>query len=98
MDLIPGNKIPHRFFKTEREPVYFHDIEKGYFQLVSEEYFNNVYPVFNLICTKDYSFRLARRQPNNFQVDFGSLLQAAISYITFGVYYYSFHQVLTHAQ
>lgn len=93
-------KYLNRFFKNGKRPLYFHDVEKGYFQLVSEEYFNNVYPSFNFnTSTKDYSFRLARRQPNNFQVDFGGVIATRnISNIYLGVNYYSFHQILTHAQ
>jgi NTE family protein len=93
-------KYLNRFFKNGKRPLYYRDIEKGYFQLVSEEYFNNVHPSFKFNpTTKDYSFRLARRQPNNFQVDFGGVIASRnISNIYLGLNYYSFHQVLTHAQ
>jgi NTE family protein len=93
-------KYLNRFFKNGKRPLFYKDIEKGYFQLVSEEYFNNVYPSFRYnVTTKDYSFRLARRQPNNFQVDFGGVIASRnISNIYLGLNYYSFHQVLTHAQ
>jgi NTE family protein len=90
----------NRFFKNGRRPLYYSDIEKGYFQLVSEEYFNNIYPSFRFDpATKRYSFRLARRKPNNFQVDFGGVIATRnISNIYLGLNYYSLHQVLTHAQ
>ena len=93
-------KYLNRFFKNGKRPLYYRDIERGYFQLVSEEYFNNVYPSFKFnTTTKDYSFRLARRQPNNFQVDFGGVIASRnISNIYLGLNYYSFRQVLTHAQ
>ncbi|GHM99951.1 patatin [Cytophagales bacterium WSM2-2] len=93
-------KYLNRFFKNGKRPLYFRDVEKGYFQLVSEEYFNNVYPSFKFNpSTKDYSFRLARRQPNNFQVDFGGVIATRnISNIYLGVNYYTFHQVLLHGQ
>ncbi len=93
-------KYLNRFFKNGKRPLYYHDVERGYFQLVSEEYFNNVYPSFKFNpSSRDYSFRLARRQPNNFQVDFGGVIATRnISNIYLGLNYYSFHQILTHAQ
>jgi NTE family protein len=93
-------KYLNRFFKNGKRPLFYSDVEKGYFQLVSEEYFNNVFPSFKFNpSSKDYSFRLARRQPNNFQVDFGGVIATRnISNIYLGLNYYSFHQVLTHAQ
>jgi NTE family protein len=93
-------KYLNRFFKNGKRPLYYSDIQKGYFQLVSEEYFNNVYPSFKFNpSANDYSFRLGRRQPNNFQVDFGGVIATRnISNIYLGLNYYSFHQVLTHAQ
>jgi NTE family protein len=93
-------KYLNRFFKNGKRPLYYTDVEKGYFQLVSEEYFNNVFPSFKFNpSSNDYSFRLARRQPNNFQVDFGGVIATRnISNIYLGLNYYSFHQVLTHGQ
>ncbi|MBI1768688.1 MAG: patatin-like phospholipase family protein [Bacteroidetes bacterium] len=93
-------KYLNRFFKNGKRPLYYHDVEKGYFQLVSEEYFNNIYPSFKFNPTsKDYNFRLARRQPNNFQVDFGGVIATRnISNVYLGLNYYSFSKVLTHAQ
>ncbi len=93
-------KYLNRFFKSRKLPLYFPEIKRGYYKLVSEEYFNNVYPsiIFNP-ASNDYSFRLARRQPNNLQVDFGGVIATRnISNIYLGLNYYSFHQVLTHTQ
>ncbi|HLZ16913.1 MAG TPA: hypothetical protein VKQ08_07725, partial [Cyclobacteriaceae bacterium] len=93
-------KYLNRFFKSGRRPLYFKDIRSGYFKLVSDDYFNNVYPSFIFDpAKKDYSFKLARRKPNNFQVDFGGEIATRnISNIYLGLNYYSFQQVLTHAQ
>ncbi len=90
----------NRFFKSGKRPLYFNDIKSGYYKLVSDDYFNNVYPSFIFKpATKDYDFKLARRQPNNFQIDFGGVIATRnISNIYLGLNYYSFHKVLTHAQ
>ncbi len=90
----------NRFFKNGKRPLYFNDIKIGYYKLVSDDYFNNVYPSFIFNKTrKDYSFKLARRQPNNFQVDFGGEIATRnISNIYLGLNYYSFRRALTHAQ
>ncbi len=93
-------KYMNRFFKNGKRPLYFNDIKTGYFKLVSDDYFNNVYPSFTFNPkSKDYNFKLARGQPNNFQVDFGGVIASrSISNIYLGVNYYYFGQVLTHTQ
>jgi NTE family protein len=93
-------KYLNRFFKNGRRPLYFKDIKSGYYKLVSDDYFNNVYPsfIFNPKA-QDYHFKLSRRQTNNFQIDFGGVIATRnISNIYLGLNYYSFKQVLTHAQ
>ena len=65
----------NKFFKSGRRPLYFNDIKTGYFKLVSEPFFNNVYPSFSFDTAKhNFSFRLSRRPQNNFQVDFGGMI------------------------
>jgi NTE family protein len=93
-------KYLNRFFKNGKRPLYFKDIKSGYFKLVSDDYFNNVYPSFVYDETKnDFRFKLARRQPNNFQVDFGGVIATrSISNIYLGLNYYSFKRALTHAE
>jgi len=93
-------KYLNRFFKSGKRPLYLRDIRKGYFQLISDDYFNNVYPSFAFNPrTKDYNFRLSKRQTNNFQVDFGGIIATRnISNIFLGLNYYSFERVLMHAQ
>jgi len=93
-------KYLNRFFKNGRRPLYFTDIKTGYYKLVSDDYFKNIYPSFIFNKTnKDFKFKLARRQPNNFQVDFGGEIATRnISNIYLGLNYYSFRGLLTHGQ
>lgn len=93
-------KYLNRFFKNGKRPLYFKDVKRGYFKLVSDDYFNNIYPSFSFNkATKDFSFKLARRQPSNFQINFGGEIATRnISNIYLGINYYSFQKALTHAQ
>jgi NTE family protein len=93
-------KYLNRFFKNGKRPLYFNDVKRGYFKLVSDDYFNNIYPSFSFNkATRDYSFKLARRQPSNFQINFGGEIASRnISNIYLGINYYSFQKALTHAQ
>lgn len=93
-------KYLNRFFKNGKRPLYFKDVKRGYFKLVSDDYFNNIYPSFSFNkATKDFSFKLARRQPSNFQINFGGEIASRnISNIYLGINYYSFQKALTHAQ
>jgi NTE family protein len=93
-------KYLNRFFKNGKRPLFLNDIRTGYFKLVSDDYFNNVYPSFTFNPRyKDYDFKLTRRQPNNFQVDFGGVIATRdISNIYLGLNYYYFGAVLTHGQ
>jgi NTE family protein len=93
-------KYLNRFFKNGKRPLYFKDVQRGYFKLVSDDYFNNVYPSFTFNkMSKDYSFKLSRRQPSNFQINFGGEIATRnISNIYLGINYYSFQKALTHAQ
>jgi NTE family protein len=90
----------NRFFKSGKRPLYFSDVESGYFRLVSEDYFKNIYPNFNYdTLRKDFDFQLSRRPQNNFQVDFGGVIATRnISNIYLGLNYYYFNSTLTHAQ
>ncbi|MGC4023269.1 MAG: hypothetical protein QM734_15645 [Cyclobacteriaceae bacterium] len=90
----------NRFFKNGKRPLYFHDIKSAYYKLISDDYFNNIYPSFQYnSSTKDYDFKLIRRPHNNFQVNFGGVIATRnVSNIYLGLNYYSFHSVLTHAQ
>lgn len=90
----------NRFFKSGKRPLYLSDVRTGYYKLVSEDYFNNVYPSFVYNSdTRDYGFKLARRPLNNFQVDFGGVIATRnVSNIYLGLNYYIFNRALIHAQ
>jgi NTE family protein len=95
----PQQRYIDRFFKSGKRPLYFSDIKSGYYRLVSEDYFKNVYPSFSFNqSTRRFNFQLARRPINNFQVDFGGVIATRnISNIFLGLNYYYFNRILTHA-
>lgn len=88
----------NRFFKSGKRPLYQNDIKTGYYKLVSESFFNNVYPSFDCnMTTKNFDFILTKRPQNNFQVDFGGVIATrSISNIFLGINYYYFNRALTH--
>lgn len=88
----------NRFFHHGKRPLYFTDVKKGYYKLVSDNYFRNVYPSFIYnSSTQSFQFKLARRPQNNFQVDFGGVIATRnISNIYLGLNYYYFNRALTH--
>jgi NTE family protein len=79
-------------------PLYQRDIQNGYFELISEEYFHNVFP--NIIldtATNHFLMRLSKRPQRNFQVDFGGVIATRnISNIFLGLNYYHFNKTLVH--
>lgn len=87
-----------KFFNNGRRPLYFTDVKKGYYKLVSDDYFHNVYPSFLFDPSrKQYSFQLSKRPQNDFQIDFGGVISTRnISTMYLGVNYYYFHRALTH--
>ena len=90
----------NRFFNNGKRPLYYSDIKSGYYRLVSDDYFKNVYPsfVYDTI-RRGFDFHISRRPQNNFQVDFGGVIATRdISSIFLGLNYYHFNNVLTHAQ
>lgn len=88
-----------RTFRSRRESptMHYSDIRKGYFTLVSQDYFSNVYP--SILYSKEkgtFNLRLARRPQQNFQVDFGGVISSRdISNIFLGLNYYHFDRTLT---
>src|SRR5260221_480540 len=90
----------NRFFKGSKRPLYFSDIKSGYYRLVSDDYFKNVYPSFVYdSVSRVFDFQISRRPQNNFQVDFGGVIATrSISNIYLGLNYYRFNRILTHAQ
>lgn len=91
-------KYFNRFFKSGKRPLYYNEVKTGYYKLVSEPFFNNLYPSFNYDpIRKRFKFKLTKRPQNNFQVDFGGVIATRnISNIFLGLNYYSFNRVLTH--
>ncbi len=87
-----------RFFKSGKRPLQFEDVKSGYYRLVSEDYFKNIYPSFSYNQnTERFTFQLARRRTNNFQVDFGGVIATRnISNIFLGLNFYHFNRILTH--
>ncbi len=90
-----------RIFKTRKKggEFYYGDIKKGYFKLVSEDYFSNAYPRILYDSSKQkFDFELTRRPQQNFQVDFGGVIATRdISNIYLGFSFYNFNRTLTHA-
>ncbi len=90
-----------KIFKTRKKggELYYGDIKKGYFKLVSEDYFSNAYPriLYDSVKRK-FNFELTRRPQQNFQVDFGGVIATRdISNIYLGFSLYNFNRTLTHA-
>lgn len=90
-----------KVFKVDskkKSTLYFRDMKQGYYKLVSEPYFSNVYP--SILYNKDagkFVLQLTRRSQKNFQVDFGGVLATRdVSNIALGINYYYFNRVLTH--
>jgi len=91
----------NRYFtgKRRNKVLYANDIKSGYYRLVAEDYFKNVYP--NILYNterSEFEFQLTRRPQNNFQVDFGGVIATRnISNIFLGLNYFYFNRALTHA-
>jgi NTE family protein len=88
----------NRYFNSRKRPLYFSDIKEGYFKLVTDDYFHNVYPGFRYDTAADkFSFKLTKRPHNNFQIDFGGVVSTRnVSNVFLGVNYYYFNRSLTH--
>jgi NTE family protein len=88
-----------RTFRSRSESPYmtYSDIRRGYFNLVSDDYFSNVYPSILFDQTRrTFNLRLAKRPQQNFQVDFGGVVATRdISNIYLGLNYYHFDRALT---
>ncbi len=90
----------NKYFSLKaKQPIYFSQIKSGYYKLVAEDYFKNVYPSFLFDPVKNiYEFQLSKRPQNNFQVDFGGVIATrSVSGIFLGLNYYYFNRTLTHA-
>ncbi|MCW5910585.1 MAG: patatin-like phospholipase family protein [Cyclobacteriaceae bacterium] len=92
-------KYINRFFKSGKRPLTFNEIKSGFYTLVSEYYFKNLYPGFTFNeAENNFNFTLSKRPQNNFPVDFGGAIATrGISHIYLGLNYYHFNRSLTHA-
>jgi NTE family protein len=95
-------KYIRRIFKTSLEKprtMTYEDVREGYFKLVSESYFSNIFPSMPFdSATNKFSLHLTKRAQKNFQVDFGGVLATRdVSNIALGLNYYYFNNLLTHA-
>ena len=90
-------RIFHYNEKNPR-PFYYSAAKSGYFRLVSEDYFSNVYP--NILYDtgrRAHQIKLTRRAQKNFQVDFGGVIATRnISNIYLGLSFYNFNSQLLH--
>jgi NTE family protein len=89
-------------FKTSRKDsatLYYSQIRRGYFRLVSEEYFMNIYPrIVYDSASSLFRLNLTRRPQKNFLVDFGGVIASRdISNIYLGLNYYWFNHFLGHS-
>lgn len=88
-------------FKSRRAggKFVYSDIKSGFFKLVSEEYFSNVYPgILYDRNTRNFTLQLTRRPQQNFQVGFGGVIATRdVSNVFLGLNFYYFNRILTHA-
>ncbi|MBX2941793.1 MAG: patatin-like phospholipase family protein [Cyclobacteriaceae bacterium] len=89
----------NKVFQSGKRPLNFSDVKKGYYKLVSEDYFKSVYPgIVYDTAAKIFNFRLSRRPQNNFQIDFGGMIATRnISTMFLGLHYYYFNRTLNHS-
>lgn len=95
-------KYIRRTFKIntkKKQTLYYRDIWEGYYKLVAEPYFSNIYPSIPFDeKTNKFVLQLTKRAQKNFQVDFGGVIATRdVSNIALGLNYYYFNNLLTHA-
>lgn len=98
---VKQRKYIRRIFRyNEKNPksFYYSNVKKGYFKLVSENYFSNVYP--NILydsAHRTFQLKLTRRPQKNFQVDFGGVIATRdVSNIYLGFNFFNFNNQLLH--
>jgi NTE family protein len=91
-------KYVKRFFPLKKGPISINKVKSGYYDLVSDEYFKNVYPGFSKDTThRHFELGITERPQKNFQVDFGGIISNRnISSMFLGVNYYYFNRALNH--
>jgi NTE family protein len=98
----PQSQYIRRIFNLKNDPqkqLTIHEIKEGYFKLVAEPYFKNVYPTIKFQADDEsFSLQLAKRTQKNFTVDVGGMMATRnISNLYLGLNYYYFRKALTHA-
>ncbi len=82
-----------QFFKLDRRgELSFEDIKKAYYQIVSEEFFNNVYPAINFEESLEaFVFELRGKKNKNLEIDLGGNISSrSFSAIYLGLGYKTF--------
>jgi NTE family protein len=87
-----------RFNPSAPKPFYMDRVKGGYFKMVSETYFSNVYPNILFDSARgSFNLQLTRRPQKNFQVEFGGVIASRdVSNIYLGLNYYKFDNQLYH--
>jgi NTE family protein len=87
-----------RFNPNNSKPLYLGRVKRGYFRMVAENYFSNVYPnILYDTAKRSFALSLTRRPQKNFQVDFGGVIATRdISNIYLGINFYNFGNQLVH--
>ena len=87
-----------RAFKLQkRDSLTLDEVERGYYRLVSEEYFKTIYPdiVYNPQL-KGYTLHLYGRPDNAFNVEVGGLIASRnVGHVYMGLKYYRFNKYFT---
>lgn len=88
--------IKHIFRFKDGRRLYLNDIKRGYFRLVSEQYFNTIYPSMQFDpSTESYSLTINGRPESNLNIEMGGAIATRnISQIFLGVRHYYFNNFL----
>lgn len=83
-------------FNINKEVLNIHDIKSGYYKLVSEEYFKDIYPRIQYDTTiNSFRFDLSGKPRDFLNVEFGgNLASRSISQIFLGLNFSHFNQIL----
>lgn len=96
----PQAKYIRKVFRVNRSEALIHhsQIKEGYYKLISENYFNNIYPNINYdSATGHFELALSKRKQKNFGIDFGGVIATRdVSNIYLGLNYYHFNNSLMH--
>ncbi|MBL3657822.1 patatin-like phospholipase family protein [Fulvivirga sediminis] len=87
----------NKVFKThKKDSLYMDDIKSGYFRLVSESFFQTIYPDITFDDENNaYQLEIFGRPRNNFNVDIGGTIASRnVSQIFLGLEYYFFDNYL----